>query len=109
MRLIIAGLTLALAASAPLAASTQAPVTMPPLAPGEVLVEVNALGMVTTRADRATLMLTVSGNGETEAQARAEALKSSLVDGGVPAARIQAAGRKSAATAKKAAEVIVAP
>ena len=43
------------------------------------------------------------------AQARAEALKSSLVDGGVPAARIQAAGRKSAATAKKAAEVIVAP
>ncbi len=73
MRLIIAGLTLALAASAPLAASTQAPVATAPLAPGEVLVEINALGIVSTRADRATLLLTVNGNGETEAQARAEA------------------------------------
>lgn len=42
------------------------------------------------------------------AQARAEALKAELVAGGVPAAQVQAAGKKSAATAKKAAEVIVA-
>jgi len=42
------------------------------------------------------------------AQARADALKAELVAGGVPAAQVQAAGKKSAATAKKAAEVIVA-
>ncbi|GAB3509081.1 OmpA family protein [Pseudoxanthomonas daejeonensis] len=42
------------------------------------------------------------------AQARADALKAALVAGGVPASQIQAAGKKSAATAKKAAEVIVA-
>ncbi|MBO9715283.1 MAG: hypothetical protein J7507_00325 [Pseudoxanthomonas sp.] len=43
------------------------------------------------------------------AQARANALKSALVAGGVPAAQVQAAGVKSAATAKKAAQVIIAP
>lgn len=43
------------------------------------------------------------------AQARADALKAALVAGGVPAAQVQAAGRKSAATARKAAEVIIAP
>lgn len=42
------------------------------------------------------------------AQARADALKAALVQGGVPAAQVQATGRKSAATAKKAAEVVVA-
>lgn len=42
------------------------------------------------------------------AQARAEALKAELVAGGVPAAQVQAAGKKGAASAKKAAEVIVA-
>lgn len=43
------------------------------------------------------------------AQARADALKSALVAGGVPASQVQATGKKSAATAKKAAEVIIAP
>ena len=43
------------------------------------------------------------------AQARADALKAALVAGGMPAARVQASGRKSAATAQKAAEVVVAP
>ena len=42
------------------------------------------------------------------AQARADALKAELVKGGVPATQVQASGRKSAATAKKAAEVIIA-
>ena len=43
------------------------------------------------------------------AQVRADALKAALVAGGVPAARIQASGRKAAGTAQKAAEVVVAP
>ncbi|AKC87212.1 hypothetical protein [Pseudoxanthomonas suwonensis] len=42
------------------------------------------------------------------AQARADALKAALVAGGVPAGQVQATGKKAAATAKKAAEVIVA-
>lgn len=70
MRLVVIGLTLALAASGPLSATAQAPVTVQPLAPGEVLLEVNALGFVATRADRATLNFTITGSGETEAAAR---------------------------------------
>jgi len=73
MRLIIIGLTLVLAASQPLAATAQAPVMTQPLAAGEVLLEVNALGFVTTRADRATLGFNITGSGETEAAARAAA------------------------------------
>lgn len=71
MRLAIIGLTLALTASVPLAATAQAPVSTPPLAQGEVLLEVNALGLVMTRADKATLTFNVSASGETEAEARA--------------------------------------
>ena len=70
IRLVIMGLTLALAASGPLAATAQTPVMAPPLAPGEVLLEVNAAALVTTRADRATMTFTVTGSGETEAAAR---------------------------------------
>lgn len=73
MRLIIIGLTLVLAASQPLSATAQAPVMTQPLAAGEVLLEVNALGFVTTRADRATLSISITGSGETEAAARAAA------------------------------------
>jgi uncharacterized protein YggE len=69
MRLIVIGLTLALAASAPPTATAQAPVMTQPLAPGEVLLEVNALGFVTTRADQATMSFTITGSGETEAAA----------------------------------------
>ena len=43
------------------------------------------------------------------AQARANALKAALVAGGVQAGRIQASGKASAGTAKKAAEVVAAP
>jgi len=42
------------------------------------------------------------------AQARADAVKAALVAGGMPAARIQAAGRRAAATPQVAAEVVVA-
>ncbi len=43
------------------------------------------------------------------AQARANALKAALMAGGVPAGQIQAAGKAAAGSAKKAAEVVVAP
>ncbi|KAF1691595.1 hypothetical protein [Pseudoxanthomonas koreensis] len=43
------------------------------------------------------------------AQARANALKAALVAGGVPAAQVQANGKAAAGSAKKAAEVVVAP
>ena len=43
------------------------------------------------------------------ARARADALKAALVAGGVPAGQVQAAGKTAGASAKKAAEVIVAP
>jgi uncharacterized protein len=72
MRWFITGLTLALAASGPLAATAQAPVSTQPLAAGEVLLEVNALGLVTTRADRASLSFSITGSGETETAARAD-------------------------------------
>jgi uncharacterized protein YggE len=70
------GLTLAAA----LAISTQtlglggaggpSPVTVQPLGPGEVLLEVNSIGQVTTRADRVTLTVHVSGRGATTEEAR---------------------------------------
>ncbi|HET6396164.1 MAG TPA: hypothetical protein VFF91_04930, partial [Pseudoxanthomonas sp.] len=43
------------------------------------------------------------------AQARAQSLREALVQAGVPAARIKAEGRRGAATAKRSAEVVVAP
>jgi uncharacterized protein YggE len=72
MRLVIIALSLALAGSAPLvaAASAQSPVSMQPLAAGEVLLEINALGTVSSRADYATLTVTITAGGETEAGAR---------------------------------------
>jgi uncharacterized protein len=76
MRLIIIGLSLALAASAPLAATAQAPVMTQPLAAGEVLLEVNALGFVTSRADRATMSFTITASGENDAAARNAAQQS---------------------------------
>ena len=43
------------------------------------------------------------------AQARAQSLREALVQAGVPVARIKAEGRRGAATAKRSAEVVVAP
>jgi uncharacterized protein YggE len=71
VRLAVIGLSLALSASVPLAAAVQGPVGTPPLQRGEVLAEMSAIGMVTTRADRATLTFTVSASGVDEAAARA--------------------------------------
>ncbi|KAF1686633.1 hypothetical protein B1992_06910 [Pseudoxanthomonas broegbernensis] len=48
-------------------------------------------------------------NDAKTAQARAAALRDALVEGGVPAARIKAEGRRGAATAKRSAEVTLAP
>lgn len=73
MRLIVIGLTLALAASAPLAATAQAPVTTQPLARGEVLLELNGAGSVVTRADLAVLNILASGDGATVEEASAAA------------------------------------
>ncbi|HYI46919.1 MAG TPA: SIMPL domain-containing protein [Allosphingosinicella sp.] len=71
MRLVILGLSLALAGSAPLTfAVAQSPVTTQPLAAGEVLVEINAMGSISTRADSASLSASLSGSGDTEAAAR---------------------------------------
>lgn len=73
MRLIVIGLTLALAASAPLAATAQAPVSTQPLARGEVLLELNGAGSVVTRADSAVLNILASGDGATVEEASAAA------------------------------------
>jgi uncharacterized protein YggE len=73
LRLVALGLALALAGTLPAASAAQAPVTTQPLAAGEVLLEVNALGVVTTHADRATLTFGITGSGATEAAARAAA------------------------------------
>jgi uncharacterized protein YggE len=73
MRLVVIALSLVLAGSAPLVAGAvaQSPVSMPPLAAGEVLLETSNLGMVSTRADFATMTVTISAGGVTEAAARA--------------------------------------
>jgi uncharacterized protein YggE len=76
MRLVIVGLALGLAVPAMAGVSglsmvaAQSPVSTQPLAPGEVLLEVGALGTVTTRADTATLLVPINSSGATEAEAR---------------------------------------
>jgi uncharacterized protein YggE len=76
MRLVILGISLALAGSAPLVSAVAQPVSTQPLAPGEVLLELSAIGIATTRADTATMsvMLYATGTTPTEALAAAEAL-----------------------------------
>ncbi len=77
MRLVIA---LAAAAALPIltlaapagTARAQSPVATQPLADGEVLLEVDAVGSATTRADLATFHLVLSCFGATEAEARRE-------------------------------------
>jgi len=68
---VLAAAALALAGAAPL--SAQSRVTTAPLAEGEVLAEVNGIGVVTTRADRATFSFAIKGTGDTDAAARADA------------------------------------
>ena len=54
-------------------AVSSSPVTLPPLAPGEVLLEVGATGTSVRPADRARLVVTGSGRAATAAEARAAA------------------------------------
>jgi hypothetical protein len=76
MRLVIVGLALGLAVPAVAGVpglsmvAAQSPVSTQPLAPGEVLLEVDALGTVTTRADTATLLVRVEASAATETEAR---------------------------------------
>lgn len=51
-------------------AAADSPVSLPPLAPGEVLLEVNAVGVATTPATSATITVHVSAEGESEEVAR---------------------------------------
>lgn len=83
MRLIVIGLTLALAASAPLAATAQAPVSTAPLAPGQVLLELNATGSVVTRADSVTLVIRAAGEGATVQEANEAAQREAARIAGV--------------------------
>ena len=71
MRKTMWGAAAALAlVSTPAAAGT--PVSTQPLAAGEVLLEVNALGVTLTPADEATVRVQLSSTGATEAEARRE-------------------------------------
>ncbi|HVQ07374.1 MAG TPA: SIMPL domain-containing protein [Allosphingosinicella sp.] len=71
MRLVALWAALALAGTLPGASATaQAPVATQPLAPGEVLLELNASGSVTTRADIAVMTIRATAEGNTNAEAR---------------------------------------
>lgn len=79
------------------------PVRTHPLAAGELLLEVGGVGFVTSRADLATLTVTVSSDGETQAEARranrAEVRR--VIDAarraGIPADAIETGGSSPAA------------
>jgi len=89
MRLVVLGFALALGAALPVMAET--PVSVQPLASGEVLLEVNALGYVTSRADRATLSVVVSAEAaDAPAARRATEAKLTRVVAAVRAAGIAA-------------------
>lgn len=89
MRLVVLAAALALGAALPATAET--PVSVQPLAAGEVLLEVNALAYVTSRADRATLSVVVSAEGaDAPAARRATEAKLARVVAAVRAAGIAA-------------------
>jgi uncharacterized protein YggE len=73
VRLVAAALALALTLPLSGAAATQGPVSAPALAPGEVLLQLNGTGRVTTRADFVTFSVTLSASAATEAEARRDA------------------------------------
>jgi uncharacterized protein YggE len=71
VRLVGLWVALALAGTLPGASATaQAPVSTQPLAPGEVLLELNASGTVVTRADMAVMTIRAIAEGNTNAEAR---------------------------------------
>lgn len=84
MRLVIAS-ALACASLLVLAPAAAQPVRTAQLAPNEVLLEINGLGITRSRADIVRLSVAVSGRGETGEQARAAA--TALADRVTAAAR----------------------
>ena len=108
VRLAGLGLSLALAAALPAGpAAAEAPVSAQPLAPGEVLLELGAIGTVTTPADLATIMVRVEAEGESDVAAgaalrtRAQRVVDAARRAGVPAAAI-AEGEVNAAPSDQA-------
>ena len=99
MRLVIfripAAIALVAAGLATPVARAETPVTTQPLARGEVLLEVNAIGTVTSRGDTAILYAVATGSGRDEAEARGqvdqqiERLTSAAVAAGVRADDVQ--------------------
>lgn len=96
MRIVIAAALLAafsVLTTAPAAAD--GPASVPQLAPGEVLLEVNGLGMVRSPATLATVTGTAEGRGPTEADARralaaeVERMTAAARAAGAPAADIR--------------------
>lgn len=73
MRLVITGLALALAIPALGGDAIAQAVSTAPLAANEVLLEINATGSVTTRADLVTLQASVNASGSTPEEARRNA------------------------------------
>lgn len=82
----------------PSGASNSSPVPMQPLRPGEVLLEVNAVGKATHRADTAQVTVIVTGTGPRQADARAAAdaavqrVRSMALAAGIDAADIDDTG-----------------
>lgn len=91
----------ALLAAAPFAATpafaAAGPVSLPQLAPGEVLLEVNAAARVTSPASSAILTVSLNGRGPTAADARAELRRE--------VERVTAASRAAGAAAADVREV----
>ncbi|HEX9932773.1 MAG TPA: SIMPL domain-containing protein [Allosphingosinicella sp.] len=69
-KLIVAAWLTATSLLVAVPAAADSPVTLPPLAAGEVLLETNAIGIATSPATSARLTIAVSVEGATEAEAR---------------------------------------
>ncbi|MDQ4087070.1 MAG: SIMPL domain-containing protein [Pseudomonadota bacterium] len=107
MRWLVSGLGLVFAVvpaagGVPMPASaTASPVSTQPLAANEVLLELNGFGLTHSDADRALLALQVTGEGPTDAQARAahegrmRRLVAAARSAGIAAADIEAAPAES--------------
>ena len=93
MRLVRLALALALGAALPAPAAAQ--VSLPPLAPGEVLLQISGLGEVTTPADLALLDALIIGQGEDRpaagrmARAKLDRAVAAVRAAGIPAGDVQ--------------------
>jgi len=70
MRMVLAAAMLAASSLVAPPAAADSPVSLPQLAPGEVLLEVNAVGIARSPATSATITVNVTGRGASEADAR---------------------------------------